>query len=162
VRDIRATVTAQYPALETPRLVHEVIRRTITRMIEGVIAESQRRLTALSPRSVDDVRNADAMVIGFSPEIGEVDAAIKAFLYPRMYRHPRIARVMTDAERVVRDLFHHFMRDPASMPPEWLQGLDHADEAGHARRVADYIAGMTDGYALKEHGRFFDSTPELS
>lgn len=162
VRDIRATVTAQYPALETPRLVHEVIRRTITRMIEGVIAESQRRLTALSPRSVDDVRNAGAMVIGFSPEIGEVDAAIKAFLYPRMYRHPRIARVMTDAERVVRDLFHHFMRDPASMPPEWLQGLDDADEAGHARRVADYIAGMTDGYALKEHGRFFDSTPELS
>jgi dGTPase len=162
VRDIRATVAAQYPELETPRLVHEVIRRTITRMIEGVIAQSQRRLTALSPRSVDDVRNADAMVIGFSPEIGEVDAAIKAFLYPRMYRHPRIARVMTDAERVVRDLFGHFMHDPASMPPEWLHGLDHADETGHARRVADYIAGMTDGYALKEHARFFDSTPELS
>jgi dGTPase len=162
VRDIRTTVTAQYPGLETPRLVHEVIRRTITRMIEGVIAESQRRLAALAPRSVDDVRNAGSMAIGFSPEITQVDAAIKAFLYPRMYRHPRIASIMTDAEGVVRDLFHHFMRAPASMPPEWLQDLDAGDEAGKARRVADFIAGMTDGYALKEHARFFDSTPELS
>ena len=102
------------------------------------------------------------MVIAFSPAMKEADAAIKAFLYPRMYRHPRIARIMNDAEGVVRDLFRHFMREPDMMPPEWAHGLAGLDEAGHVRRVADFIAGMTDRYALIEHARHFDSTPELS
>jgi dGTPase len=154
-------IGARYPHLEAPRLAHELIRRVIARMIADVISESERRLAALKPRSPRDVREAGAMAIAFSSAMAEADAAIKDFLYPRMYRHPRVMRIMGDAQGVVRDLFRHFMAEPQAMPPEWMQGLEKGDEAGHARRIADYIAGMTDRYALMEHARFFDSTPEL-
>jgi dGTPase len=154
-------IGARYPHLEAPRLAHELIRRVIARMIEDVISESQRRLAALRPRSPRDVREAGAMAIAFSSAMAEADAAIKDFLYPRMYRHPRVMRIMGDAQGVVRDLFRHFVAEPQAMPPEWMQELENGDDAGHARRIADYIAGMTDRYALMEHGRFFDSTPEL-
>jgi dGTPase len=153
---------ARYPRLETPRLVHELIRRVITRMIEDVIAASGARVARLAPRSAQEVREAGAPVIAFSPAMAEADQAIKGFLYPRMYRHPRVARIMGEAEGVVRDLFSHFTRRPNDMPPEWAHGLADADEAGRARHIADFIAGMTDRYALIEHARYFDSTPELS
>jgi dGTPase len=159
---VRHEIDAAYRRLETPRLVHELIRRLIARMIEDVIAESARRIAALAPRSIADIRNADGPVIAFSPAMAEADAAIKAFLYPRMYRHPRIVRIMDDAQQVVRDLFRHFTGRPADLPAEWRQGLDGADEAGRIRRISDFIAGMTDRYALIEHARHFDSTPELS
>ena len=89
------------------------------------------------------------------------DAAIKGFLYPRMYRHDRVMRVMGDAENVVRDLFAHYVGTPADLPAEWAEGIDAADEGARARRIADYIAGMTDRYALVEHARYFTATPEL-
>src|SRR5262249_26465728 len=152
----------RYPGLETPRLVHELIRRVIARMIEDVIAESTRRLAALAPRSAQEVRAAGATMVGFSPAMAEVDVAIKGFLYPHMYRHPRVAGIMQDAERVVRDLFVRFMDGPDALPPEWAQGLVPGDESARARRVADFIAGMTDRYALLEHARYFDSAPALS
>src|SRR5262245_5929057 len=162
VGDVLKTVRARYPDLEPPRLAHELIRRVIARMIEDVIAESQRRIAALKPRSVRDVREADTMVVAFSPAMQEADAAIKGFLYPRMYRHTRVMRIMDAAQGVVRDLFRHFMAKPDTMPPEWQHGLDAADDTAKARRIADFIAGMTDRYALIEHARHFDSTPELS
>jgi dGTPase len=154
-------IRAQYPRLETERLVHEFVRRLIGHMIEDVIAETRRRLEALAPRSVDDLRHAGQAVVAFSAAIAKTDAAIKGFLYPRMYRHPRIARVMTDAERVVQELFEHYLAKPADMPAEWASGAAGADAQGQARRIADFIAGMTDRYALVEHARLFDSTPEL-
>jgi len=89
------------------------------------------------------------------------DTAIKGFLYPRMYRHARVQRVMEDAERVVRELFAHFLAAPADLPSEWGEGLAGADAASRARGVADYIAGMTDRYALVEHAKYFNATPEL-
>jgi dGTPase len=160
--DLMREIDAKHPRLETPRLVHELVRRLITRMIEDVIAESARRLQALLPRSAQEVRTAGAPVIAFSPAMAAADAAIKGFLRPRMYRHPRVARIMGDAEGVVRDLFSHFSARPGDLPAEWLHGIAEADEAGRARRLADFIAGMTDRYALIEHQRHFDSTPELS
>ena len=89
------------------------------------------------------------------------DRAIKGFLYPRMYRHPRIMRIMGDAERVVCALFARYSEKPADMSAEWAQTVEAGDEADRPRRTADFIAGMTDRYALIEHGRLFDSTPEL-
>ncbi|MBS0533415.1 MAG: deoxyguanosinetriphosphate triphosphohydrolase [Proteobacteria bacterium] len=154
-------IEARYPHLETTRRVHEVTRRVITRMIEDVIAESERRLAALKPQSVDDIRNAATAVVGFSAAMTAVDAAIKGFLYPRMYRHDRVMRVMHDAEEVVAGLFAHFLKVPADLPAEWRDGFDALDDTGRARRAADYIAGMTDRYALAEHARFFTATPEL-
>jgi dGTPase len=162
IDEVLREIGARHPHLERSRLVHELIRRLIARMIEDVIAESARRVTALAPRSIDDIRGAAAPVVAFSPAMEEADAAIKAFLYPRMYRHPRIVRIMGDAQDVVRDLFRHFMARPGDLPAEWSHGLEDADEDGRIRRICDFIAGMTDRYALIEHARHFDSTPELS
>jgi dGTPase len=161
VGDVLQEIAARYPGLEKPRLVHELIRRVIARMIEDVIAESGRRLAALAPRSAGDVRNAASPVVGWSPAMTEADAAIKGFLFTNMYRHARVARIMAQAETVVHDLVAHFAARPHDMPAEWAHGLDAADEADRMRRIADFIAGMTDRYALTEHARFFDSTPEL-
>jgi len=148
-------------ALEASRRAHETVRRIITRMIEDVIAESVRRVGALKPRSYADVRNAGRALVAFSPAMAKADADIKGFLYPRMYRSERVMHVMRDAEDVVRDLFGHYSANIADLPQEWREGLDVLDAAVRARRVGDYIAGMTDRYALVEHARHFKTTPEL-
>jgi dGTPase len=161
IHDILRAIRDQHPALDTPRLVHELVRRLITAMIEDVIAETASRLRSLAPRSADDVRHAGQAVAGFSPAMAEADRAIKGFLYPRMYRHQRIMRIMGDAERLVCGLFARYLERRGDMPAEWAQTTDEADEAARLRHIADFIAGMTDRYALTEHARLFDSTPEL-
>jgi dGTPase len=147
--------------LDATRRAHETVRRLITRMIEDVIAESQRHIAALKPKSAADVRHAAGPVVAFSPAVEKADADVKGFLYPRMYRHARVMAVMEQAEGVVRDLFAHFVSHPADLPAEWRESIDLADEGARARRVGDYIAGMTDRYALVEHARYFASTPTL-
>ena len=161
IRDILRAVRDQHPALDAPRLAHELVRRLITAMIEDVIVETAGRLRRLAPRSADDVRHAGQPVSGFSPKMAEADRAIKGFLYPRMYRHQRIMRIMGDAERLVCGLFAHYLERRGDMPAEWAQTADEVDEAARLRHIADFIAGMTDRYALTEHARLFDSTPEL-
>jgi len=161
IGEIVADIDARHAPIETDRRTHECVRRIITRMIEDAIAESRRRLAALDPRSAADVRHADHVVIGFSPAMSTADADIKGFLYPRMYRHARVMAVMRDAEGVVRDLFAHFTAHPADLPAEWGKGIDARDEPARMRRIADYIAGMTDRYAQVEHARYFSTTPEL-
>ena len=155
-------IDAAHAGLDRDRRVHECVRRIITRMIEDAGEESRRRLAALAPRSAADVRNAEAAVVGFSPAMAKADTDIKGFLYPRMYRHAWVMRVMGEAEGVVRDLFAHYAATPSDLPDEWGDGLAHADEATRMRRIADYIAGMTDRYALIEHARFFPGTPQLT
>jgi dGTPase len=159
VGGIVAEIDRQWPALDAARRVHELVRRLITRMIEDVTAESLRRLAVLHPQSVQDIRAASEPVIAFSPAMAAADEAIKGFLYPRMYRSDRVMTVMDEAEQVVRDLYAHFAAHPDDLPAEWGEGL--ADAAARARRIGDYIAGMTDRYALVEHARLFPSTPEL-
>jgi dGTPase len=158
---IIADVRAAYPRLDEARQVHELIRRLIGVLIEDVVAETQRKLKALAPQSADDVRRAQAAVAGFSAAMGEADRAIKSFLKPHMYRHVRVMHVMDQASDVVRDLFAHYSARPDDLPMEWHEGLDRLDDAARARRIADFIAGMTDRFALAEHQRLFDSTPEL-
>jgi dGTPase len=154
-------VRASHPGLDAGRQVHELIRRLIGLLIEDVIAETSRKLAALSPRTADEVRLAKASVAGFSAAVGEADRAIKAFLERRMYRHARVMRVMDEAAGVLRDLFARYSAHPGDLPAEWREGLDGLAEAARARRIADFIAGMTDRFALAEHARLFDSTPEL-
>jgi dGTPase len=161
VGDIVAEVDGRYADLSPERRAHECVRRVITRMIEDVTVESQRRLMTLKPRSVVDVRNAEGPMVGFSPAFTGADAAIKGFLYPRMYRHDWVMRVMGEAENVVEDLFAHYVASPADLPEEWGEGIAAVDQATRLRRIADYIAGMTDRYALAEHARWFKATPEL-
>ncbi len=157
IGDILADLDRRAPGLNRARRAHELVRRLITRMIEDVIAQSQRLIAAVAPGSVDDIRRAGRPVVAFSPEMAAADRAIKAFLFPRMYRHPRIARIMDDAQTVVSDLFVRYRRAPGDLP--WRDKA--AAAAAGPREVADFIAGMTDRYALSEHARLFDSTPEL-
>jgi dGTPase len=154
-------VRAAHPRLDAHRLVHELVRQLIGLLIDDVVAETGRRLATLAPRSVDDVRRAPSPVAAFSAAMGEADGAIKSFLEKRMYRHPRVMRVMDQAADVVRDLFARYSAQAAELPAEWKEGLDALDEASRMRRIADFIAGMTDRFALAEHARLFDSTPEL-
>ena len=158
---IVAAIRETHPSLDHDRLVHELIRQLIGLLIDDVVSESASRLTALKPRSADDVRAAGAPVGAFSREVGEEDGAIKSFLKPRMYRHPRVMKVMDQAAEVVRDLFARYSARPHDLPAEWSEGLAGLDEAVRARHIADFIAGMTDRYAVAEHARLFDSTPEL-
>jgi dGTPase len=161
VGDIVREIQARYPSLEPARRVHEVGRRLITRMIEDVIVESEKRLVALALASAADIRHAPRAVVAFSPAMEAADKGIKGFLYPRMYRHARVMRVMGDAEAVIADLVAHFTTSPSDLPAEWSDGFAGLDGATRARRIADYIAGMTDRYALIEHARYFSQTPEL-
>jgi dGTPase len=161
VREILGDIGAQHGKLDPARLAHELVRRMITQMIEDVIAETRSRLSVLSARSADDVRRAGGPVGAFSPAMAEVDRAIKGFLYPRMYRHSRIMRIMSNAERVIFDLFTRYAAEPGMIPADWAHGGQCGDPASRSRPIADFIAGMTDRYALVEHARLFDSTPEL-
>jgi dGTPase len=161
IGDIVNEIQTRYPSPAPARRVHEVVRRVITRMIEDVIVESEKRLAALGARSAADIRHAGEAVVMFSPAMAEADAGIKGFLYPRMYRHARVMRVMGEAEGVIRDLFQHFAATPADLPSEWSEGFAQLDDGARVRRIADYIAGMTDRYALVEHARYFLTTPEL-
>ena len=158
---IIAGIRKAYPGLEAGRVVHEFVRRLIGLLIEDVVAETGRRLAALAPRSADDVRQAPSAVVGFSPAIAEDERLIKNFLETRMYRHDLVKRVMSEAADVVRDLFARYSAEPGVLPAEWTIGFAGLDEASRARRIADFIAGMTDRYALAEHARLFNSTPEL-
>lgn len=161
VAELLDEIDGRYPGLDLSRRIHELTRRVITRMVEDAIGEGERRLRRLAPNSADEIRQARKPVLCFSPALAEADADIKGFLYPNMYRHPMVKAVRTQADAVVRDLFAAFTRAPEAMPDEWHEGLDALDEGRLARRVADYIAGMTDRYALQEHQRLFPSTPEL-
>src|SRR5690606_5178362 len=107
-----------------------------------------------------DIRSAGKPVVDFSADMAATDKAIKVFLTPRMYREERVISIMGDAQRVVRDLFARFMERPEEMPADWRRDIAQ-DGPARARRVADFIAGMTDRFALAEHARLFDSTPDL-
>jgi dGTPase len=157
--DLLGDIRGRHPGIEEPRAGHELVRRLITRLIEDVIVESRTRLARLAPASADDLRHAGDVVGAFSRAMGEADRAIKGFLYPRMYRHARVQRIMGEAETVVCDLFGRYARHPGDLPPEW--SVEDADTPGRLRRIADFIAGMTDRYALIEHARLFPVTPEL-
>jgi dGTPase len=158
---IVADIHDAFPKLDSARRIHEFIRRLIGLLIEDVTAETERRVTALAPRTADDVREAPSVIAGFSGPTAEAERAIKEFLRTRMYRHERVQRVMSEAARVVGNLFARYSAHPSDLPPEWQEGLGGMEDAGRARHIADFIAGMTDRYALAEHARLFDSTPEL-
>jgi dGTPase len=161
VGDVLTEIRQAHPNLDDVRLSHELMRRLITRMIEDVIAETGKRLALLAPRSAGEVRHAAIAVGAFSPAMAEADRAIKGFLFPRMYRHGHVMRIMGDAEGVVSDLFARYAEKPHDLPPEWAERADASDEPQRLRGIADFIAGMTDRYALIEHARLFPTTPDL-
>jgi dGTPase len=156
-------IDARYPALDESRRGAELVRGLISTLISAVMSEAGKRLDAAKPASAEDVRNHPEPLIGFPREAAAAEASIKAFLKERMYRHDRIMRVMGDAECILFDLFARYQRVPQDLPAEWLppRGGGAESEAERARRIGNFIAGMTDRFAITEHIRLFDSTPEL-
>jgi dGTPase len=163
LRDIGSEIETLFPKLERARIIHEMVRRLITHFVEDAIVESRRRLAESGVESVEEVRAQERPLLAFSQATESADKIIKSFLFQNLYRHQKIMRIRAQAEEVIRDLFGRFIADPGLMPAEWAQGARAAvaDEPKRARLVCDYIAGMTDRYALSEHRRLFDVTPEL-
>jgi dGTPase len=157
-----ADIARDHPALDDDRRGAELVRELISCLIGSVIMETRQRLELAKPKSVDDVRHHGDVLVAFSPLVALAEAEIKAFLKLRMYRHPRVMRVMTEAEQIVLDLFARYQAKPDDLPPEWLPSDGCTEtETERARRIGNFIAGMTDRFALTEHQRLFDSTPEL-
>ena len=148
-------VGARYPGLARNRLIHESVRRLIDAMVRDLIAESRRRLDEARPGGAQEVRELGAPVIAFSGEMVRHHAALKLFLRDHMYRHERVNRMTTEARRIVGALFARFLAQPADLPEEWRRQAEGAETPATARLVADFIAGMTDRYAIIEHERLF-------
>lgn len=147
---------SRYPGIEEARLIHEAIRRMIDLMVSDLIAETTRRLEDARPGQVDDIRGLAAPVAAFSEAMRSHDRALKAFLFDHMYRHFRVNRMASKARRVVSELFALLLAEPDCLPCEWRDEAAGRSAERRARVVADYIAGMTDRYALDEHRRLFD------
>ena len=150
-------VAAQYPGIEEPRLIHEAIRRLIDLMVGDLIVETRSRIAASTVDSAEAVRGLGSPVVSFSAEMRRNDRAFKDFLLERMYRHYRVNRMSSKARRVVHDLFALYLAEPQCLPSEWRELAAGPDDQQTARVAADYLAGMTDRFALDEHHRLFDT-----
>jgi dGTPase len=153
---------AQLPnGLETQRAIYEVNRRVITVMVEDVVQESRARLGCLAEPSLAGIRTAIDPVISHTVQRRAEAQGLKDFLFARVYRHPRVMWVMSQAEAVVRDLFNRYIEDLGELPAPWRAIAERETPAERAAVVADFVAGMTDRFALGEHRRLFDATPDL-
>jgi dGTPase len=149
-----AEVDRLHPGLDRMRRRHEALRRVFGRMVEDVIAVAQNRLAAARPQSVDDIRHLGTTVIRFSKPLYQELKAIRSFLFTRMYRAPSVMAERARVTRMVDALFPLFLRDPRLLPAEWQADIAAAqDETELARIVADYVAGMTDRFAIQEFRR---------
>lgn len=156
--DVLGEVIEQYPGIEKDRVISEAVRRLIGVWITDLVAEFGRRAAEASPKSAEEVRALGHPLAAFSEDIAERQKPLRKFLFERMYRHHKVNRMMSQARRIVRELFGLFIAEPETLPPPWR---DRAKAAGddmtkRARVVCDYIAGMTDTYAIDEHRRLFN------
>lgn len=162
LEDIIPVVEKQYPGIAPKIMMHEVIREMIGTMVEDVLAETRRRLKVLNPQSVDDIRGASQAMVAFSDDMLPKVNALRVFLMENMYRHVTVRRMRLKVSRIVKDLYETFMTEYKLLPEEWQErvreagGGDPKNKVERARIVADYIAGMTDRYAIKEHERLFE------
>jgi len=144
-------VCRAYPGVAEPRLVLEMVRRLIGEMVEDVLAETGRRIDAASPRDAGAIRALREPIVAFSPSMSEKERVLKDFLFRRMYRHEAVVEQTGRARIVVKQLFEIFVGNPEKLPPEWRSAAVAPNTPETARVVADYIAGMTDQYAQREH-----------
>jgi dGTPase len=158
VREALAEARISSLDVPPPRLRHETIRRVINAMITDLIEETRRRLAKLDPKDADAVRRAKQRVVAFSPAMAEAHSIIKDFLFARMYRHWRVNRMTTKARRLTEELFRLLHADPSLLPDDWRARAGEGGTQRAATIVGDYVAGMTDRYAMDEHRRLTDIT----
>lgn len=156
VGPIISDVLKAHPKLEAPRLAHETVRRMIDRMVRDLLDETRRRIAAAKPDSAAAVRALDHPLVAFSDQLVAESKALRAFLFDNMYRHHRVNLMTAKARRVVRDLFRFYREEPQTLPAEWSRQIRDPKSPEAARVIADYIAGMTDRYALREYRRIFE------
>ena len=156
VKDALAAARMSSLDVPPPRLRHETIRRVIDTMINDLLAETRRLLAKLDPKDADAVRRARHKVVAFSPPMAEANQVIKDFLFARMYRHWRVNRMTTKARRLTEELFRLLHADPSLLPDDWRARAGAGGTARSAITVGDYVAGMTDRYAMDEHRRLTD------
>jgi dGTPase len=155
-------VLKAYPKLPRPKVIHETVRRMIGDLVNDALATTEKKLKRLNPKSVADVRNAGETIVSFSPQMQENSRVLKTFLTGRMYRHKDVLAIMTRASRIITNLFNAYLDDPKLLPRDWQEDYLVSGESGHARQVCDFIAGMTDRYAIQQHRRLFDLDPLFS
>ncbi|MDX2265821.1 MAG: deoxyguanosinetriphosphate triphosphohydrolase [Hyphomicrobiales bacterium] len=156
-----AEVEERYPDLAQDKLIYEVNRRLITAMVVDVLAETKARLARLPAHAPPAPRLAGTITATFSPAMLGDLKSLRGFLFERLYMHPRIKGIMSDAQGVVADIFLHYLRRPQDLPDEWRRSLDASNQTHIARHVCDFVAGMTDRFAIETHKRLFDATPKL-
>jgi dGTPase len=154
---ILAESRARYPAAPHDRLMHEIVRQVIGLMVSDLLETTYANLRALQPTSAAAIRLAPQAVVSFSFGMVQNIKVLREFLHARVYRHSRVNRICAKARRTVKDLFLFFMQEPACLPNSWYEALraHEGDEKFMARLIADYIAGMTDRFAVQEHRRLF-------
>jgi dGTPase len=152
------TVAELHPGLHQARLVHETLRRLIDTMVGDLVEETERRLNALQPAGVDDIRAAERPVVAFSPRVADALVELRRFLHAHMYNHYKVRRMSLKAQRIVEELFDGLLREPDCLPPAWRARAGEPGAPRTVEAIADYIAGMTDRFALDEHDRLFKLT----
>ncbi len=157
--DVFRDVREQYPHIEVDRWISESVRRLIGLWVGDLIGEFHRRAAAAKPKTAEEVRALDHPLGAFSAEIEEKQQPLRTFLFERMYRHEKINRMMSQARRIVRELFSLYLAEPDVLPQQWRERAATKDMTKRARVVCDYIAGMTDTYAIEEHRRLFNREP---
>lgn len=154
--DIIKEVRSQHPMLSPQRLSHEIIRRMVNKMVADVLETTQARIKQFRVDSPDTVRHLGQPLVTFSKEMEVVNKSIKSYLLKNMYRHFRVNRMSSKAKRVIRELFDFFINEPNCLPSVWYAQTDGPNSPRTAELIADFIAGMTDRFALEEHARIFD------
>ncbi len=157
--DCLKNVDACWQDLAPHKRLHEMLRRLISLLVEDVIDETEQKLVSLNLKSAMDIRNAGQIIASFSKPVAEAEHALKIFLRENLYHHEKVDNVMHDASQVVSDLFSRYMGDPSVLPIEWKN--EQSPEDDQPRTICDFVAGMTDRFAMLEHARLFDRTPEL-
>ena len=156
VSPIMSKIKHEFGDLEDSRLISELVRQIVNTLAEDIISESTRRLSKIQPAHSEDIKNSKQPVVAFSEKLTPRIRELREFLFARMYRHYKVNRMASKAKRVIGELFDLFMEEPSVLPDEWRFLGKRNVKSNQARLIADYIAGMTDRYALLEYDRLFD------
>ncbi len=159
IEQAAAGICQRHGEIDIKRLVPEIVREIIGAMVQDVLQQSKANLAQMKPRHADDVRNAGRQLIGFSAAFVPQELALKSFLRDKMYHHPRLNQRVVLAERVISELFDLYFINPQHLPADWSARASTGDDAARARNVADFIAGMTDRYALKIYAKHYGPIP---